>query len=263
MCGIAGILAFNDRFALDEPTVARMTDTLRHRGPDDAGTCVRHEERRRPRSPPALDHRPLVRRPPADGQRGRDGLDHLQRRGLQPPRAARRSSRRAGHRFRSPTDTEAILHLYEEEGPACVERLHGMFAFAIWDARRRELFLARDRLGVKPLYYAQLPQGLALRLGGQGDPRAPGGAARPRRGGVRRLPDLRVHAAAADDVPGISQARRRRVDDGDRGRRGRSATPGGTRCRRPPSRARGRRDERDRDGRGGAPPCCANRSASA
>src|SRR5207253_10163149 len=65
-----------------------------------------------------------------------------------------------GHVYRSRTDTETILHLYEEEGPRCVERLHGMFGLAIWDGRKRELFLARDRVGVKPLYYAHLPDGM-------------------------------------------------------------------------------------------------------
>ena len=62
----------------------------------------------------------------------------------------------AGHRFRTSSDTEAILHAYEEFGPACVERLEGMFAFAIYDERRRELFVARDRLGKKPFFYAVL-----------------------------------------------------------------------------------------------------------
>src|SRR5207249_777682 len=59
-----------------------------------------------------------------------------------------------GHRYRTSSDTETILHLYEEEGDACVERLQGMFAFAIWDRKRGHLLLARDRLGIKPLYYA-------------------------------------------------------------------------------------------------------------
>ncbi len=67
-----------------------------------------------------------------------------------------------GHRFRTRSDTEVIVHLYEEEGERCVERLRGMFAFAVWDARQRTLLLARDRLGIKPLYYATTPRGFVF-----------------------------------------------------------------------------------------------------
>ncbi len=76
--------------------------------------------------------------------------------------ALRAELRSKGHRFGSRTDTEAIIHLYEEEGRDCPNSLEGMFAFAIWDARRRELFLARDRVGVKPLYYATRPRGFVF-----------------------------------------------------------------------------------------------------
>ncbi|PYO58242.1 MAG: asparagine synthetase B, partial [Candidatus Rokuibacteriota bacterium] len=62
---------------------------------------------------------------------------------------------RQGHRFYTGTDTEVIVHLYEEHGPRCVHWMRGMFAFAVWDERRRRLLLARDRLGIKPLYYAE------------------------------------------------------------------------------------------------------------
>jgi asparagine synthase (glutamine-hydrolysing) len=159
MCGIAGILAFDDRLEIGETVVTRMTDVIRHRGPDDAGTLVRLEER------VALGHRRLsiIDLSSAGHQpmSNEDGTVWITYNGEVYNHVELRAELEArGHRFRSATDTEAIVHLYEEEGPACVERLQGMFAFAIWDVRRRELFLVRDRLGVKPLYFCALPNGL-------------------------------------------------------------------------------------------------------
>ena len=161
MCGIAGVLAFTDTFPADEATVARMTDTLRHRGPDGGGTLVRSDERI------ALGHRRLAivdlsdagRQPMANEDESvwitynGEVYNHV---------ALRAELEAAGHRYRSHTDTETVVHLYEEHGRGCVEHLQGMFAFAVWDARRRELLLVRDRLGVKPLYYAQLPGGFVF-----------------------------------------------------------------------------------------------------
>src|ERR687888_247062 len=145
MCGICGALAFGPSLALDERTLERMCDAIAHRGPDDAGVLSRPEEG------VALGHRRL-------------SIIDLSAAGHQP--MANEDGTMwityKGDVYRSRTDTETILHLYEEEGPRCVERLQGMFAFAIWDARRRELFLARDRVGVKPLYYARLPQGFVF-----------------------------------------------------------------------------------------------------
>jgi asparagine synthase (glutamine-hydrolysing) len=161
MCGICGVVAFTDRFACDESTVTRMRDTLVHRGPDDAGMMVL------PREGVALGHRRLSivdlssagRQPMAN----EDETVWITYNGEVYNHEALRAELEAkGHRFRSRTDTEAILHLYEEEGPDCVRRLEGMFAFAIWDGRRRELFMARDRIGVKPLYYAILPGGIVF-----------------------------------------------------------------------------------------------------
>jgi asparagine synthase (glutamine-hydrolysing) len=161
MCGICGILGHSDQFAADERTVARMRDTMVHRGPDDAGAWTDPAER------VALGHRRLsIVDLSACGHQpmsNEDGSVWIAFNGeiynhprLRPELEAR------GHVYRSRSDTETILHLYEEQGPDCVQQLEGMFAFAIWDGRRRELFLARDRLGVKPLYYAQVPGGFVF-----------------------------------------------------------------------------------------------------
>jgi asparagine synthase (glutamine-hydrolysing) len=161
MCGICGIVAFNDQFAADRETVARMRDTLAHRGPDDAGAIVPAGER------VALGHRRLaiVDLSPAGHQpmSNEDGSVWITYNGeVYNHDALRAELQEKGHRFRSRTDTEAIVHLYEEEGPDCVRRLEGMFALAIWDSRRRQVVLARDRVGVKPLYFACRPGGLVF-----------------------------------------------------------------------------------------------------
>ncbi|MDQ3741123.1 MAG: asparagine synthase (glutamine-hydrolyzing), partial [Actinomycetota bacterium] len=161
MCGICGVLAFSDGFAADEATVTEMRDTLVHRGPDDGGSWTDRSGR------VALGHRRLsiVDLSPAGHQpmANEDDSVWIAFNGeIYNHAALRPELERKGHAYRSHTDTETILHLWEEEGPRCVERLEGMFAFAIWDSRRRELFLARDRLGVKPLYYAHTPGGIAF-----------------------------------------------------------------------------------------------------
>jgi asparagine synthase (glutamine-hydrolysing) len=156
MCGIVGVFNFasTTRPVTDE-LIARMRDTMAHRGPDDCGLWVRGKGN------VGLGHRRL-------------SIIDLSPDGRQPMASEdqavwitfngeiynfaelRRDLERRGHRFRSHTDTEVIVHLYEEHAERCLDQLDGMFAFALWDEGRERLFLARDRLGVKPLYYAQV-----------------------------------------------------------------------------------------------------------
>ncbi len=149
MCGIYGKVRFDGRDASADDA-ARACAALRHRGPDDSGVhaagpaCLGHARLS------VIDLSPLGRQPMAN----EDGTVWIVFNGeiynfpdLRPGLEGK------GHRFRSRTDTEAVLHLYEEEGTSCVERLRGMFAFAIWDAKSGALFLARDRVGKKPLFY--------------------------------------------------------------------------------------------------------------
>lgn len=161
MCGICGIVATSDSFSIGAEIASSMRDSMVHRGPDDGGVWSSPDHR------VALAHRRLsiVDLSSAGKQPmcNEDGTVWITYNGEVYNHADLRAELEAkGHSYRSHTDTETILHLYEEEGPRCVERLQGMFAFAIWDARRRELFLARDRLGVKPLYYATPPGGFVF-----------------------------------------------------------------------------------------------------
>jgi asparagine synthase (glutamine-hydrolysing) len=161
MCGICGIVGFSDGFAVSQDVVTRMRDMLVHRGPDDGGSWCDTSQR------VALGHRRLsIVDLSAAGHQpmaNEDGTVWITFNGeIYNHRALRADLERDGHIYRSRTDTETILHLYERDGPRCVDRLDGMFAFAIWDARRRQLFLARDRLGVKPLYYAQVAGGFVF-----------------------------------------------------------------------------------------------------
>lgn len=154
MCGICGIvLAPGSTRRLDAPLLERMRDTLAHRGPDGAGLFLGGRA--------GLGHRRLSIVDVAGGhQPMREGALHIVYNGEVYNHAELRGELEArGPRFRTRCDTEAVLRLYAADGPACVERLRGMFAFAVWNAARGELFLARDRLGVKPLYYVHAPDG--------------------------------------------------------------------------------------------------------
>jgi asparagine synthase (glutamine-hydrolysing) len=132
-----------------------MRDILTHRGPDDAGLFIDGQV--------GLGHRRLSIVDVASGHQpmtNEDGTLHIVYNGEIYNHADFRESLEArGHRYETHCDTETILHLFEEHGQGCVEHLRGMCAFAIWDQQKRELFVARDRLGVKPLYYAQTSDG--------------------------------------------------------------------------------------------------------
>ncbi len=154
MCGICGAVWTDPGDAIPDGSLGAMIDRLVHRGPDDSGTLPRRPCRAG--VPPPVDHRP-GRRASAALERGRHGLDRLQRRDLQLPRAAATGWRPGGTRSARSGDTEVLVHLYEDEGTRMFRLLRGMFALAIWDAPRRTLVLARDRMGQKPLVYRHDP----------------------------------------------------------------------------------------------------------
>ena len=153
MCGIAGRFNFDPMRPVDPRVLERMTDVIAHRGPDADGHYYAPGV--------GLGHRRLSIIDLATGAQplgNEDGQVQVVFNGeIYNFAEVRADLLSRGHRFRTGSDTEVIVHGYEEWGEACVERFRGMFAFALWDARHRRLMLGRDRLGVKPLYYAELP----------------------------------------------------------------------------------------------------------
>jgi asparagine synthase (glutamine-hydrolysing) len=151
MCGIAGQVNFDRREPIERETIVRMARAIAHRGPDDEGLLIN--------GPVALGFRRLSIIDLAGGHQPMCNEDQtlwiVLNGEIYNYKQLRPELIRRGHRFKTESDTETILHLYEEHGVDCVKHLRGMFAFAIWDERRKRLFAARDRLGQKPFYFAQ------------------------------------------------------------------------------------------------------------
>jgi asparagine synthase (glutamine-hydrolysing) len=154
MCGICGIVSASG--PADREKLARMSARLVHRGPDSDGAFVE--------GPVGLAARRLAIIDLETGDQpiaNEDGTVHVVQNGeLYNYPELRAELERAGHRFATHGDTEVLVHLYEQEGPAFARRLRGMFAVALWDTTRRRLVLARDRFGIKPLYYRADADGL-------------------------------------------------------------------------------------------------------
>jgi len=150
MCGIAGVYVRDRSERVDVSQVRAMTDVIVRRGPDDEGHYVDGELGMGMRRLSIIDvaggHQPI---PNED-----ETLWIVYNGEIFNHEPLQQALKQRGHRFRTRSDTETVLHLYEEEGPDCLRHFRGMFALAIWDTRNRSLFIARDRLGIKPLHYA-------------------------------------------------------------------------------------------------------------
>jgi asparagine synthase (glutamine-hydrolysing) len=149
MCGICGVFYTDRAHRVERQTLADMSQQIVHRGPDDDGFFVEGNVGLAMRRLSIIDiktgHQPIS---------NEDNDVWIVYNGeLYNYQELRKELEARGHRYRTHSDTETIVHLYEEHGRACVQRLRGMYAFAIWDRRKRRLFIARDRLGIKPLYY--------------------------------------------------------------------------------------------------------------
>ena len=158
MCGICGKFEFDRTATVGAPLIRAMLDTIRHRGPDDQGVYLSSQVGFGHARLSIIDlnsgHQPLS---------NEDGTVWIVFNGeIYNYRELRTFLLAKGHTLKTQSDTEVIVHLYEELGPQCVEKLRGMFAFALWNENTKELFLARDRVGIKPLYYSLNDQGIVF-----------------------------------------------------------------------------------------------------
>jgi asparagine synthase (glutamine-hydrolysing) len=196
MCGICGVvLSERSSKALSADVIGRMRDSMTHRGPDDAGIFLEGRV--------GLGHRRLSIIDIAGGHQpmasDNGSLQVVYNGEVYNHGEIRGTLEQRGHRYRTRCDTETILRLYQEEGARSVERLRGMFAFAVWDAGRGELFLARDRLGIKPLYYVHTSDG-SLYFASEIKALLAAGAVRPALN-VNALPDyLANHAPSGSET---------------------------------------------------------------
>ena len=152
MCGFCGILSFEKNVGVDPSLIARISSTLSHRGPDESGVYVKGRI--------GLGHRRLSIIDIEDGHQPMKSHSHdgasqviVYNGEIYNYLALRRELKDLGHRLRTKSDTEVLLAAYRQWGHQCVDRLRGMFAFAIWNEANNILFLARDHMGIKPLYY--------------------------------------------------------------------------------------------------------------
>src|ERR1700728_2985267 len=150
MCGIAGMVQAHPDGAIDSATIHRMCEAIVHRGPDDEGICVKAGVGLGMRRLSIIDlsggHQPVFNEDKTIAIVFNGEIYNFPE--------LRAELEKCGHRFYTNTDTEVIVHLYEDLGADCVKKLRGMFAFALYDERRGKLLMARDRFGKKPLHYA-------------------------------------------------------------------------------------------------------------
>jgi asparagine synthase (glutamine-hydrolysing) len=154
MCGITGFIQWREDLTQHSQLLVKMTETLANRGPDAAGTWIS--------GPCAFGHRRLSVIDPENGAqpmiaRYEEQVYAIVYNGeLYNAPELKNELKQRGHQFRTQCDTEVLLHAYIEWGPDCVEKLNGIFAFAVWDGLQEQVFFARDRLGVKPLFYSRV-----------------------------------------------------------------------------------------------------------
>jgi len=161
MCGIYGYISL--KRSVDPETLQRMGHVLRHRGPDDEGELIQNSMETSiglgHKRLSIIDLSPAGRQPMAN----EDKTIWIVFNGeIYNFRDLRKELEKKGHRFKSNSDTEVIIHLYEERGTRCLESLNGMFAFALWDSKTKTLFMGRDRLGKKPLHYSVSASGIVF-----------------------------------------------------------------------------------------------------
>jgi len=195
MCGICGVYLFDSERQVLERDITAMRDTMVHRGPDGAGNFVRGHV--------GLGHRRLSIVDLAGGHQPMGNEDDsvwvIFNGEIYNHRDLRPSLEAAGHVFRTSSDTEAIVHAYEELGTGAFSRMNGMFAIAIYDTRRNRLVLARDRIGIKPVYYAVTREGIIFASEIKALLEWPGLVAEVN---AERIPDLLIYGSVyGDDTP--------------------------------------------------------------